>query len=110
MSIALSKRASKLYELLKLIEDFGKEIEALCERIVSFSEKLHGRIEEAIRKYCRVVESKQSSKGATKLYECVKDDVKFYVVTLVSEGEWLRTITEDKEEAEREFKELLKKL
>jgi hypothetical protein len=110
VSIAVSKRISRLRELLKLIEDFGKEIEALCERIVSFGEKLHGRIEEAIRKYCRVVESKQSSKGSAKLYECVKDNVKFYAVTFTSEEEWLRTITEDKEEAEREFKELLKKL
>jgi hypothetical protein len=45
-----------------------------------------------------------------KLYECVKNDVKFYAVTYSGEEEWLRTLTEDKGEAEKEFKELLKRI
>jgi hypothetical protein len=45
-----------------------------------------------------------------KLYECVKDDVKFYAVTYSGEEEWLRTLTEDKGEAEKEFRKLLGKI
>jgi len=110
VSVVVSKRTSKLRELLKLIEEVDKEIEAICERIMSLGERVHGKIEETIRNYCRVVESKQSSKGSVKLYECVKNDVKFYAVTYSGEEEWLRTLTEDKGEAEKEFKELLKKI
>lgn len=110
VSIVVSKRTSKLRELLKLIEEVDREIEAICERILGLGERVHGKIEETIRNYCRVVESKQSSKGTVKLYECIKDDVKFYAVTYASEEEWLRTLTEDKGEAEKEFRKLLGKI
>jgi hypothetical protein len=110
VSIVVSKRLSRIREILKLIEDLNREIEALCERIASFGERLHGRIEEAIRNYCRVIESRGGKRSSVKLYECVKDGVKFYAVTYSGEEEWLRTLTEDKEEAERELRELLKKI
>ena len=44
-------------------------------------------IEEAICNYCRVVESREGKRGSVKLYECVKDGVKFYAVTHSGEEE-----------------------
>jgi hypothetical protein len=61
-------------------------------------------------KYCIIAKKELNEKGLVKLYECVREGRKFYVVTYAGDLGAEKYITNKIEKAEEKYNEFLKKL
>jgi predicted nucleic acid-binding Zn-ribbon protein len=102
---------SKVFERVeKAIRDFERELWEIEREVEKAHEEIKEKTTETLSKYCNIVKKESSDKGLVKLYECIRENKKFYIVTYAGDQGAKRYITNKIEKAEEKYNEFLKRL
>jgi prefoldin subunit 5 len=98
-----------LEKIEEAIRRFERELREIEREIKRGGERLEADVAELL-KYCNIAKKELSEKGLVKLYECVREGRKFYVVTYAGDLGAEKYITNKIEKAEEKYNEFLKRL
>jgi len=102
---------SKVFERVeKAIRDFERELWEIEREVEKVHEEFKEETTETLSKYCNIAKKEASDKGLVKLYECMRKNKKFYIVTYAGDQGAERYITNKIEKAEEKYNEFLKRL